>query len=74
MKPINDPPDTILDELHATRRQLLLQHGGVAGLAAFLRQQEAAGGRQIVEPTSGSGVNNGEEPAARRPVRLKRNE
>ena len=50
MKPVNDPRDTILDELHATRQQLLLQHGGVAGLAAFLRQQEADCATSVVEP------------------------
>lgn len=39
----NDPPDPILEELHATRRQLLAQHGGVHGLAKFLRDEEAKG-------------------------------
>ena len=43
--------DPILDELHATRRQLLREHGGVAGLAAFLRQQEAKTTRPIAEPS-----------------------
>ena len=33
MSTMNDPPDPILDELHATRRRLLQEHGGVTGLA-----------------------------------------
>jgi hypothetical protein len=49
---MNDLPDLILDKLHATRQQLLLQHGGVAGLAAFLRQEEAKCTTSIVEPGS----------------------
>jgi hypothetical protein len=49
MKPTNDPSDTVLDELHATRRRLLAQHGGVKGLAAFLRKEEARCGATVVE-------------------------
>jgi hypothetical protein len=74
MNPIDNPPDDILAELHATRRQLLQQHGGVAGLAAFLRQQEAAGGEQIAKPNGESASENGPRPAKKRPIRLKRPE
>ena len=49
IQPITDPPDPILEELHATRRQLLKEHGGIAGLAAFLRQEEAKSNRTIVK-------------------------
>lgn len=47
MKTIAEPADTILDEIHETRRRLLQQHGGVRGLAAFLRAQEAKTDREI---------------------------
>jgi hypothetical protein len=47
--PNNCPPDPILEELHATRRELLKQHGGVAGLVAFLRKEEAKTTWPIVE-------------------------
>jgi hypothetical protein len=33
MKPTNDPPDTILEEIHETWRRLLEEHGGLSGLA-----------------------------------------
>ena len=49
---LNDPPDPILDELHATRRRLLKEHGGVSGLAAFLRQEEAKTARPMAAPKS----------------------
>jgi hypothetical protein len=62
MPPTNEPPDTILNELHATRRQLLQQHGGVAGLAAFLRQEEAKRGDQIVKPPNDAGPRSCELP------------
>jgi len=45
-----NPPDPILEELHATRRKLLAEHGDVAGLAAFLRQEEAKSTRPIAKP------------------------
>ena len=48
--PKKDPADPILAELHATRRRLLAEHGGVAGLAAFLRQEEAKSERRIAVP------------------------
>ena len=50
---MNDPPDPILDELHATRRRLLKEHGGVSGLAAFLRKEEAKTTWPIVETSAG---------------------
>ncbi len=37
----NNFPDPILDEIHATRRRLLKEHGGISGLAEFLRREEA---------------------------------
>jgi len=56
IQPLTDPPDPILEELHATRRRLLKEHGGVAGLAAFLREEEAKTTRTIAksqgEPTA----------------------
>jgi hypothetical protein len=52
-----DPPDPILEEIHATRRQLLKEHGSVAGLAAFLREEEAKSRRTIGEPSSPSKPN-----------------
>ena len=51
LQPMTDPPDPILEELHATRRQLLKEHGGVSGLAAFLRKEEAKSTRTIVDPS-----------------------
>jgi hypothetical protein len=33
---------SIIEELHLTRQRLLKEHGGVAGLANYLRQQEVA--------------------------------
>ena len=51
---MNDPPDPILEELHATRRRLLKEHGGVSGLAAFLRQEEAKTTWPIVETSASS--------------------
>jgi len=32
--------DPIVEEIHATRFALLKEHGGLAGLVAYLRQQE----------------------------------
>ena len=52
MQPMDSPVDPILDELHATRRKLLEQHGGVAGLAAFLRQQEATSAHLVIDAPS----------------------
>ena len=37
---LNDPPDPILDELHATRRRLLKEHGR-AVLASSCRRKAA---------------------------------
>lgn len=50
MKPTIEPPDAILDEIHDTRRHLVKQHGGVSGLAAFLREQEAKTDRKLRTP------------------------
>lgn len=50
MKRPPDPPDAILEEIHETRRKLLASKGGVAGLAAFLRSEEAQGGRILKTP------------------------
>ncbi len=51
---MNEPPDPILEELHATRRRLFKEHGGVSGLAAFLRQEEAKTTWPIAEKPVGS--------------------
>lgn len=45
-----DPPDPILVELHETRRQLLREHHGLAGLAEFLRQEEERTTRTVAAP------------------------
>ena len=50
IQPTDNPRDPILDELHATRRRLLEEHGGIAGLAAFLRREEAKSARVFVRP------------------------
>ena len=60
---MTDPPDPILEELHATRRQLLVEHGGVAGLAAFLRMEEAKSTRVITEPGDRSKTNKAVNPS-----------
>ena len=65
---LNDPPDPILDELHATRRRLLKEHGGVSGLAAFLRQEEAKTTRPIAELSGSSRPNKALTPAGNQPV------
>lgn len=51
---MNEPQDPVLEELHATRRRLLKEHGGVSGLAAFLRQEEAKTTWPIAETAVGS--------------------
>lgn len=51
MEPIDNPPNPVLDSLHQTRRQLLEQHGGIAGLATFLREREKQSDREIKAPT-----------------------
>ena len=50
MKPPPNPPDSVLESLHHTRRQLLEQHGGIAGLAAYLREREKHSDRKIKTP------------------------
>ncbi len=54
MKRTTHSDDTILREIHETRRRLLEEHGGIAGLAAYLRDQEAKSNRKIMvaEPSS----------------------
>ena len=66
---MNDPPDPILEELHATRRRLLKEHGGVSGLAAFLRQEEAKSTRPIVETSADSKSNMAIVPAENKPAK-----
>jgi hypothetical protein len=46
----NESRDPILEEIHATRRRLLAEHGGLEGLVAFLREQEAKSSRQFSTP------------------------
>ncbi len=50
-----EPADPILAEIHQTRQALLKQHGGVAGLAAFLREQEKHTTREIACPADKQG-------------------
>ena len=57
IQPMPEPSDPILEELHATRRQLLKEHGGISGLAAFLRKEEAKTTRTIAEPSGDSRPN-----------------
>lgn len=40
--------DPILAEIHQTRQQLLLENGGLEGLAEFLRKQDAK--RESTDP------------------------
>jgi hypothetical protein len=49
---IKSPPDPVLEEIHATRRRLLADHGGLAGLFAFLKAEEAKSQRPIATPRS----------------------
>ena len=62
ISPMNEPPDPILEELHATRRRLLKEHGGVSGLAAFLRQEEAKSKWPIFETPAGTVQNKAVNP------------
>ena len=50
MKPALEPADTVLQEIHETRRRLLQEHGGIHGLADFLRAQEAKAKWEVSEP------------------------
>jgi hypothetical protein len=50
MATIPDLSNPILDEIHETRRELLRKHGGIAGLMAFLRSQEAVSTRKQITP------------------------
>ena len=68
IQPMTDPPDPILEELHATRRQLLKEHGGVSGLAAFLREEEAKTTRTIADPSDASTPNKALDPSGNKPV------
>jgi hypothetical protein len=64
--PLPEPVDTILEEIHQTRRMLLEEHGGIAGLAAFLRQQEANAGQVVRAPDSFHGTDR-PTPRSRKP-------
>ena len=68
IQPMNNPRDPILDEIHATRRRLLEEHGGVSGLAAFLRQEEAKSTRLVAAPSSDSTVGKALEPTGDTPA------
>ena len=68
IQPMTDPPDPILEELHATRRQLLKEHGGVSGLAAFLRKEEAKTTRTFAEPSDDSRPNKPLHPTPTSPA------
>jgi len=52
MSQASEPRNKILDEIHAIREKLINDHGGIAGLAAFLRQREANTDREIRVPSS----------------------
>jgi len=64
-----DPPDPILEELHATRRQLLKDHGGISGLAAFLRKEEAKTTRTIAASAGASRPNKALNPTGNKPAK-----
>ena len=68
MQPMNNPRDPILDEIHATRRRLLEEHGGISGLAAFLRQEEAKTTRLVVAPSVDSTPDNALVPTGEKPA------
>ena len=40
-RPAEDDNDPIVAEVRAHRRQLVEEHGGIEGLAKFLREQDA---------------------------------
>lgn len=65
---MKNPPDPILQELHAARRRLLKEHGGVAGLAAFLRQEEAKSTWPIAKTSVRSKPDNPPDSAENRPA------
>jgi hypothetical protein len=65
---MTNSPDPILEELYATRRRLLKEHGGVAGLAAFLRGEEAKSTRPIAEPSSAAKLNKALDPTGNKPA------
>lgn len=50
MTTLPDATDPILAEIHNARRNLLEKHGGISGLAAFLREQETASQLGTVNP------------------------
>ena len=68
IQPMPEPPDPILEELHATRRQLLKEHGGISGLAAFLRKEEAKTTRTMAEPSGVSRPNEALNPTGNKPT------
>lgn len=41
--------DRVIDELHATRLRMWQEHGGLSGLAEFLRQEEAKSTHPVVD-------------------------
>ena len=47
--------DQIIAEVRATRRRLLQEHGGAAGLASFLRRAEQQSNRSHSEKLIGAG-------------------
>jgi len=57
MATTNEPADLILNEIHQTRLALIKQHGGVAGLAAFLRAEEANTDREVANSALPNGQN-----------------
>ena len=56
--------DAILKEIHQTRQKLLDEHGGIAGLAGFLRKQELL---NPAVPSAAPGDNQGNPPATENP-------
>jgi hypothetical protein len=52
---MHSPPEkklTVLEEIHATRRKLLDEAGGIAGLAKFIRQRESSNSAKLAIPPS----------------------
>jgi len=54
MKRTSESNGNILDDLHKNRQRLISQHGGIAGLAVYLRKQEATTDRKVFSPADQS--------------------
>ncbi len=58
--------DPILSEIHRTRQHLLAEHGGLSGLARFLRKQDVK--RESAEPNRKFAAPEHEQRSATEPM------